>query len=127
MSEYTSMQMPEEMKKSKYNSAIAQLYRLDALWQDAHRHAREFNYTKWNEDLERVWMELSADSGKEYKGQIKILNEKLYGLLIYAGLSLLKNKNPALYAKIYFMQRKFLIEKEELLHVCKVLASRHLP
>ena len=33
--------------KSRYNSAFAQLYRLDALWQDAHKHSRHFNYILW--------------------------------------------------------------------------------
>lgn len=52
------------IRTSKYNSAIAQLYRIDQLWQDAHRHARSGELMKWNWDLDRVWCELAADAEK---------------------------------------------------------------
>jgi len=56
-----------EPKLSKYNGAIAQLYRLDMLWQDAHRHARKGNLKGWNLDLDRIWCELAADATQKKK------------------------------------------------------------
>ena len=46
---------------SKYNSAVAQLFRLDELWKDAHRHSRSGNYMAWNADLDKIWSELAGD------------------------------------------------------------------
>jgi hypothetical protein len=46
---------------SKYNSAVAQLFRLDELWKDAHRHSRSGNYMSWNADLDKIWSELARD------------------------------------------------------------------
>lgn len=46
---------------SKYNSAVAQLFRLDELWKDAHRHSRSGNYMAWNADLDKIWSELARD------------------------------------------------------------------
>ena len=51
-----------EIRTSKYNGAIAQLYRLDTLWQDAHRHSRQGKLKDWNFDLDRVWCELAPDA-----------------------------------------------------------------
>ena len=46
---------------SKYNSGIAQIYRIDNLWKDTHSHSRNGEMDKWNWDLDRVWVELAAD------------------------------------------------------------------
>jgi hypothetical protein len=111
--EFTQSQFsPEDGKKSKYNSAFAQLYRLDALWQDAHKHSRNFNYTSWNEDLERIWFELSPDSLPENKEQIIKFNDALNQVAIYGVSSLLKIKNISLYAKILMAQKLILGKKE---------------
>jgi len=48
-------------KKSKFNTGVSKLIRLDFLWQDASRHARNGSYQKWNEDLDCIWSELAAD------------------------------------------------------------------
>jgi len=114
---YTSMEVPEEIRKSKYNSAIAQLYRLDALWQDAHRHARQINYSAWNEDLDRIWEELSADAGVENKKVKDKINKELSLIFIYSNLMRLKTKKPQLYSKILLTQKKVLMKKEEFLRV----------
>ena len=45
--------------KSKYNSALAQLYRLDNLWKDCHSHSRTNQFVRWNLDLDAIWRELS--------------------------------------------------------------------
>lgn len=59
--------MPEEeIKESRYNSAIAQLYRIDELWKLAHQHSRSGRFLKWNHILDAVWREIAADSKEEY-------------------------------------------------------------
>ena len=52
-------------KVSKYNSAIAQLMRIDSLWKDAHSHSRSGQYDKWNADLDKVWAEIAGDLDKK--------------------------------------------------------------
>ena len=61
--------MPEEEteRKSKYNSGVAKEIRRNKLWDDANRHSREGKYSKWNEDLDRIWIELIADAKKKNK------------------------------------------------------------
>ena len=58
MDEYNTTDDP---KLSKYNSGIAQLYRIDNLWKDCHRFSRDGNSDKWNWSLDRVWVELAPD------------------------------------------------------------------
>ena len=55
------MEFEEQNKTSKYNSGIAQLYRLDGLWRDVNTHSRQGLFAKWNEDLDRIWCELARD------------------------------------------------------------------
>lgn len=61
----------KEKKISKYNAAVAQLYRLDELWRAADLHSRSGNLFKWNWDLDAIWRELAGDAtggdGKSYK------------------------------------------------------------
>lgn len=55
---------PEEeevLKKSKYNSGINKIMRLDILWREVNTHSRIGQFSKWNEDLDRIWSELAAD------------------------------------------------------------------
>lgn len=61
----------EQQRTSKYNSAIAILYRIDELWKDCHRHARNGELKKWNWDLDRVWCELVDDADEENKKEFK--------------------------------------------------------
>ncbi len=51
----------EESTTSKINSGMLINLRLNDLWKDAHRHARAGKYSKWNDDLDRVWCELGGD------------------------------------------------------------------
>ena len=51
----------QEQKVSKYNSGIAKIYRMDGLWKNVNNHSVLGNFIKWNEFLDRVWCELSAD------------------------------------------------------------------
>ena len=55
--------MPEEeIKESRYNSAIAQLYRIDELWKLAHQYSRQGRFLKWNHILDAIWREIAADT-----------------------------------------------------------------
>lgn len=71
-------------KISKYNGAVSQLFRLDELWQDAHRHSRTGNYNMWNADLDKVWSELAGDlkadgtEEKQYNNFTVLLNKTGY-------------------------------------------------
>jgi len=49
------------LKTSKINSGVLITLRLDRLWNDASRHARDGLFSKWNADLDRVFMELVGD------------------------------------------------------------------
>lgn len=56
--------------KSVFNSAIAQLQRLDSLWKDCNRHSRDNQFIKWNQDLDTIFRELSdwtIDEDEEFK------------------------------------------------------------
>jgi len=56
--------------------------RLDNLWKDTHKHSREGRFQKWNDDLDRIWLELARDlKPNEYydldeEGNIIINSEK---------------------------------------------------
>jgi len=64
--------------KSKYNSGVAKMIRMDAIWKDVNRHKRSGEFSKWNEDLDTVWCELTADAKKKnvLKQKSKEFNEK---------------------------------------------------
>lgn len=51
-----------EPKQSKYNAALAQLYRVDNLWKSAHFNSRSGNLKEWNWDLDSIWRELASDA-----------------------------------------------------------------
>ena len=52
----------ENSTTSKINSGMLIVLRLNDLWKDSHRHSRAGQYSKWNDDLDRVWCELASDS-----------------------------------------------------------------
>lgn len=76
----------EQNKVSKYNSAIAQLQRLDNLWLDCHRHSRSGNYAAWNSDLDKIWCELASDT-KENGTEEKKFNDFVKKIASYGRLS----------------------------------------
>jgi len=51
-----------EEKKSKYNAAVSQIYRLDNLFQKAEHYRSVGNLKKWNWILDSIWIELASDS-----------------------------------------------------------------
>jgi hypothetical protein len=69
-------------KTSKFNGAISQLYRLDALWKDTHIHSRSGEMEKWNWDLDRVWAELAGDFDDESPNNknFEAINEEIGSL-----------------------------------------------
>tara|TARA_R100001530_G_C4248211_1_gene137127 strand:- start:116 stop:532 length:417 start_codon:yes stop_codon:yes gene_type:complete len=77
MSEYDSV--PEEVKISKINSAGLINLRMHNLWEDANKHKRTGEFSKWNGDLDAIWCELvgDVDEGKEDDENFKKLNEVL--------------------------------------------------
>lgn len=60
-----------EPKKSKYNSAIALLYRLDSLWKQANYSATTNQLIRWNLVLDAVWREIAEDSNVKEKEEKK--------------------------------------------------------
>jgi hypothetical protein len=69
----------EVERTSKYNSAVAQLQRLNNLLNIGHTAAMSGNYRKWNYVLDRVWCELCADfsAGDKREYQYALLLKKL--------------------------------------------------
>ena len=59
MNEYE--QKEETQPLSKINSAFLINLRMDAILKDAHRHSRDGKYLKWNDDIDRLWLEVAAD------------------------------------------------------------------
>lgn len=72
------MQEQETAKTSKINSGMLQMYRLDYLWKQAAYFATSGQYAKWNDILDRVWMELGGDvrEGDDNEENYKELSEK---------------------------------------------------
>ncbi len=59
--------MEEEKKISKYSSGVNIIIRVDYLWKNCHEFKRNGYYSKWNEELDSVWLELARDlDEKEY-------------------------------------------------------------
>jgi hypothetical protein len=71
------MEEEQDVKVSKYNSAIAQLYRLDDLWKKAHSFCLAGMLIKWNWVLDRVWCELASDAAKDEKTQFNDFVQKI--------------------------------------------------
>jgi hypothetical protein len=57
----------ENQGTSKYNSAVAQLYRLDTLWLQAHQYSQIGDFKRYRFTLDRVWIELASDTSKKQK------------------------------------------------------------
>lgn len=51
----------QDFKSSKYNSGFLVILRINELWKDANRYARNSQYSLWNEVLDRIWLELIGD------------------------------------------------------------------
>ncbi len=61
------MDETEEIKQSKFNAGVAQLYRLDNLWREANMYSTGGQLGKWNWILDCVWRELAIMDEKTIK------------------------------------------------------------
>ena len=66
-----------EQSQSKYNSAMAQLYRLNDLWNKSHEFAIKGNYDAYKFTLDRAWVELAPDCSDK-----QVQTKKEYLLLL---------------------------------------------
>lgn len=62
MEDYNFSTEEDTEKKSKYNSAVSQLYRIDSLWQKCHYYRTVGRLIEWNNHLDCIWTELASDS-----------------------------------------------------------------
>ena len=77
MADYSGSESQQETKISKFNSTLAILFRIDRLWQDAHRHSRSGKLIAWNWDLDRVWCELAADVKEDDEKKFEEFNDAI--------------------------------------------------
>lgn len=82
------MEEESEAKKSRYNAAFSQFYRLDGLWKMCNNYSIFGNLKKWNWVLDAIWRELSGDAQKGDHVKFYKINNKI-------GLS--RNKYSLLY------------------------------
>ena len=70
--------------RSKYSSGVNIILRLHQLWIDTHRHSRNDQFYKWNNDLDCIWRELARDLHKEgykkWSREIKTIDNELKSL-----------------------------------------------
>jgi len=69
---------PSEQKVSRFNAAALINLILSDLWKDSYRHSRAGEFSKWNADLNCLWMELAGDiapDSEEEKAYNKIEQE----------------------------------------------------
>jgi hypothetical protein len=70
------MEEHEELKISKFSGGVNIQIRLNSLWIDSHNHSRSGLFSKWNCDLDRIWIELSGDlKESEYEQYKKSFDE----------------------------------------------------
>jgi hypothetical protein len=72
--------MDDEKKVSRFSSGLNILQRVDQIWRNCANFKRAGLYSKWNEELDTVWLELARDlKPEEYydlDSEGKITNEK---------------------------------------------------
>lgn len=72
-------ELEQEVKLSKYNNAIDQIYRLGIIWRNAYKHSSSGDFVLWNLDLDGVWRELAGDlkSDSDAETTINQINSKI--------------------------------------------------
>jgi hypothetical protein len=56
-----------EGKHSKFSSGLNIITRLDLLWRNCQEFKRNGQYSKWNDELDTIWLELARDlNNSEY-------------------------------------------------------------
>jgi len=61
----------EEGKVSKFSSGLNIIMRLDVLWRNCQDFKRQGQYSKWNDELDTIWLELARDSSPEDYKDVK--------------------------------------------------------
>jgi len=107
-----------EVKTSKYNSAVAQLQRMDKIFEAMHKEVRNGNFFQWNINLDRLWMELVGDLDGDSKEEkdLSIINTEIVALnpLAHASMGTF-NKKPPEHTLKMGKQYQLLMKKEKLL------------
>ncbi len=93
----------DDLKISKYNSAVSELTRIDFLFQAGNNWKSQGRYDKWNEKLDTIWMELAADGTKAHYKKFDIYTrliirnfsnkQRLYHILMKKQIFLKKLQN----------------------------------
>lgn len=115
MDNYNSNSVDDEVKTSKYNNAIDQIYRLGIIWRNAYKHSSSGNYLAWNFDLDAVWREFAGDLKPESEEDkaFKEINSKINKLLpLHSVASPTFNKVSPIEKKRISDQYDLLMEKE---------------
>jgi hypothetical protein len=111
------MEEQEDIKISKFSGGINIQMRLNSLWIDAHNHSRSGLFSKWNGDLDRVWIELGGDlkdkEYQEYKDKFDVYDSNINNSGNFED-SLVDDFKPATKEQLIKRnnQYKLLIEKE---------------
>lgn len=114
----------EELRKSKFSSGLNIITRLDGLWRNCQDFKRKGEYSKWNDELDTIWLELARDLKQEdyndkkkkikgFKSQFDEFDEKLKKQLPFndsAGTGFHKPKKDLM--KRRNEQYKILMEKQ---------------
>lgn len=72
MEDYTE---PDEIKKSKINSAGLINLTLKDLWESFYRHLRVLDYSKANADLDCLWVEFGGDEKEDTTDGKKVIKD----------------------------------------------------
>lgn len=102
-------------KISKYNAAIAQLIRMDSIFQDCHKHSRARDYDAWNEDLDSIWRELAGDieeDSDDFKRMADI-NARLRGMFPLTRPNFKGFNNPTMQDLIKAREQKAILAMKE--------------
>ena len=69
-----------ENKVSKFSSGLNIIMRLDELWKNCAKFKRNGQYSKWNDELDTIWLELARDlKESEFYDQKDDLEEIIIG------------------------------------------------
>lgn len=110
MEDYTE---PDEIKKSKINSAGLINLTLKDLWESFYRHLRALSYSKANSDLDCLWVEfggdekVNSDAIKDFNKVDKEIGENFSKIPIVKGFQKYSSND----LKILSKQYKLLIDK----------------
>jgi len=112
--------MEESQKVSQYNDAGLQIFRLNELWIDCHRHRRDGKLLAYKHDLEEIESELYADIILRLDKDNKNEKDKYETRLKLINFEILKYQ---LMQKVLLFDLK-LREKHQLLRIVQEVAKK---